>query len=79
MRVQGSDSDGAGTGAATQAPSENEEGSRMFTFCVVNQDGHKLDLNAAKSLLYTLGIGLGFSSQKYPLSPPNRDIQEAKF
>ena len=48
--------------------------SRLFTFCILDQNGRKLDVASAKSLLYTLGVGLGFSSQTYPLRPPNLDI-----
>jgi len=48
--------------------------SRLFTFRILDQNGNKLDVSNAKSLLYTLGVGLGFSSQTFPLRPPNLDI-----
>lgn len=51
----------------------DDQGARVFKFWVLNRDGKKLPHNHAKALLYALGTGLGFSSQRFPLMPPNRE------
>ena len=43
-----------------------------------DQDGKKLDSEHVRALLYTLGVGLGFSGFKYPTSPPNKDVHAYK-
>lgn len=47
---------------------------RLFTFSICTADGKKFDVNSCKSILYALGIGLGLTSQRFPISPPNRDF-----
>lgn len=52
-----------------------EDEARLLKFWVRNQQsGQKLNAAEVRALLYALGIGLGFSGQRFPLSPPNRDI-----
>lgn len=55
------------------SPQNSDE--RVYKLWIVNKYGEKLDNNSAKSLVYTLGIGLGLRSQRFPTSPPNKDIQ----
>lgn len=54
-----------------------EAGARIFEFWVRNQDGNKLSTNHIRALLYALGLGLGLEGQRFPLSPPNRDLSAA--
>lgn len=53
-----------------------EEGARIFEFWVRNQ-GTKLPAADVRALLYALGLGLGLEGQRFPLSPPNRDLETA--
>ena len=55
------------------AESLGADGARLFKFWVRNQEGTKLQVGHVRALLYALGVGLGFSSQRFPLTPPNRD------
>jgi len=52
----------------------SKDGARLFEFWVRNQDGQKLKVGHVRALLYALGIGLGIAGQRYPLTPPNREI-----
>lgn len=52
-----------------------EEGARLFEFWVRDEQGTKLDSAHIRALLYALGIGLGLASQRFPLTPPNRDVK----
>lgn len=47
---------------------------RLFTFSICTSDGKKFDANSCKSILYALAIGLGLTSQRFPINPPNRDF-----
>ncbi|KAG7668950.1 hypothetical protein Ndes2526B_g00666 [Nannochloris sp. 'desiccata'] len=53
---------------------ESKDGARLFEFWVRNQDGQKLQVGHVRALLYALGIGLGIAGQRFPLTPPNREI-----
>lgn len=76
--IQGSDSFGGETMTNNSLMFSYKGTGRLFTFCICMPDGNKFDAESCKSMLYTLGIGLGLSSQKFPLSPPNRDIRTAQ-
>jgi len=52
----------------------NKDGARLFEFWVRNQNGQKLQVGHVRALLYALGIGLGMAGQRFPLTPPNREI-----
>ena len=52
----------------------SKDGARLFEFWVRNQAGKKLEVGHVKALLYALGIGLGLAGQRFPLTPPNREI-----
>lgn len=52
-----------------------DDGARLFKFWVKGQQsGKKLEAAEVRALLYALGIGLGFSGQRFPLTPPNREV-----
>ena len=63
---------GGGDGGQQMA---SEEGARLFEFWVRGQQGKKLDAAHVRALLYALGLGLGMPAQRWPLTPPNRDVQ----
>lgn len=52
-----------------------EDGARLFEFWVRDEQGSKLDAPHIRALLYALGIGLGLAGQRFPLTPPNRDVK----
>jgi len=49
------------------------DGARVFKFWVRGRKGDKLSPTHARALLYALGVGLGISSQKFPLVAPNME------
>ena len=51
--------------------SDGNQSARLFKFWVRDRSGNKLRGGHIRALLYALGMGLGFSSQKFPLAPPN--------
>jgi hypothetical protein len=61
--------DGPAPGAAGGAAA----GRRVLKFWVLNAEGGKLDPGHVRSLLYSLGVALGMSTQRFPLRPPRRD------
>lgn len=62
-------------GFTTAATAQGYKGTgRLFTFSICTAEGKKFDVNSCKSILYALGIGLGLTSQRFPISPPNRDF-----
>ena len=52
-----------------------EDGARLFEFWVRDESGTKLDPAHIRALLYALGTGLGLTSPRFPLTPPNRDVE----
>jgi UTP:GlnB (protein PII) uridylyltransferase len=58
----------------TAQMNNKKDGARFFEFWVRNQDGQKLQVGHVRALLYALGIGLGIAGQRFPLTPPNREI-----
>jgi hypothetical protein len=41
---------------------------------VRNQEGAKLDAGHVRALVYALGMGLGFSTHRFPVMPPNHEV-----
>ena len=78
--IQGSESNPAFSGEYSQSGMQSQiaqyEGTgRKFTFSICTPEGHKFDAQGCRSLLYALGIGIGLTSQRFPINPPNRDLQ----
>lgn len=54
-----------------QSPEATGRPGRLFTFRIAREDGlGKFDGRSCSSMLYALGIGLGLTSQRFPLKPP---------
>lgn len=54
-----------------QSPEATGRTGRLFTFRIAREDGGgKFDGQSCSSMVYALGLGLGFSSQRFPLKPP---------
>ena len=54
-----------------QSPEATGRTGRLFTFRIAREDGAgKFDARSCSSMLYALGIGLGLTSQRFPLKPP---------
>jgi hypothetical protein len=58
-----------------QSPEATGRTGRLFSFCIAREDGSaghggKFDGRTCSAMLYALGIGLGLTSQRFPLKPP---------
>ena len=58
-----------------QSPEATGRTGRLFSFCIAREDGSaghggKFDGRSCSAMLYALGIGLGLTSQRFPLKPP---------
>lgn len=54
-----------------QSPEATGRTGRLFTFRIAREDGGgKFDGRSCSSMVYALGLGLGHSSQRFPLKPP---------